>query len=481
MHKIIIKCGSNKPSRMLRELSTDIFGLFCLIIIFSLACCFAPADGRATTPMAEDTGDGWATAPLTETGVKIAPIAELIRAIKRGDYKNIHSVLLARGGRLILEEYFQGYNRDKLHPLRSATKSIGSVLVGIAIDQGYLPSVKKSIYHYFKDKALGWEDRAKAVTIKSLLTMTTGFDCDDHRGESFQCERAMYRAGDWVNFALNLPMAHQPGEHWAYNSTSLILLSEIITKATGLSVPLFADKYLMGPLGISGFRWGFSPKGRVWLGGNASMRPRDMAKFGQMCLNKGLWQNRRIVSEAWLAESTRLHAYSEYGMEYGYLWWCGRQTINGLPIEGFWAQGNGGQVIFVCPIVDLVAVFTGGNYSSMLEFQFMGMLINHILPAMLLPGPEKTFIAPDKQAIAALPGAYRCNPLHLDLFVEGDGLAGRLAGQKARLLFEDNDRFFMPSPIFGNMNGRILRDDHGKQTGLLINTAFSELRFNKSD
>jgi CubicO group peptidase (beta-lactamase class C family) len=106
---------------------------------------------------------------------------------------------------------------------------------------------------------------------------------------------------------------------------------------------------LMKPLGITGFRWGYSPKGRAWLGGNAIMRPRDMLKFGQMCLNEGVWQNRRIVSDAWLSESTRCHVLSEYGMEYGYLWWRGRQTISGRHIEAFWAQGNGGQVIFVCP------------------------------------------------------------------------------------------------------------------------------------
>jgi CubicO group peptidase (beta-lactamase class C family) len=246
-------------------------------------------------------------------------------------------------------------------------------------------------------------------------------------------------------------------------------------------VLLFAEKYLMEPLGITSYRWGFSPKGRAWLGGNASMRPRDMAKFGQLCLNKGLWQNRRIVSEAWLAESTRFHAHSEYGMEYGYLWWRGWQTINGRQIEGFWAQGNGGQVIFVCPKAELVAVFTGGNFNSMFEFQFMGMLINNILPAMLPPGPEKTLIAPDKQTMTALPGAYWCNQLLLELFVKGDGLVGRLAEQEAHFLFEGNDRFFMTSPIFGNMNGQILRDDHKKPNGLLINTAFSELRFIKSD
>jgi len=449
-------------------------------MIFSFSYGMTSAGARPLAKLSHDT-NRWATASLKESGVRAAPIAALIGAIKRGDYKNIHSLLLVRDNRLILEEYFQGYDRNKPHPIRSVTKSIGSVLLGIAIDRGYLSNVNEPVCRYFNDRTVGWGDRAKAVTIKSLLTMTSGFDCDDHRGESFKCERAMYGAGDWVDFAINLPMAHPPGEHWAYNSSSLILLSEIIARSSGLSVPMFADKYLMAPLGITGFRWNLSPNGLAWLGGNTSMRPRDMARFGLMCLKKGAWQNRRIVSGKWLVESTRLHAYSDYGMEYGYLWWRGQQTINGIPVEAFWAQGNGGQVIFICPIVDLVAVLTGGNYNSILEIQFMGMLINHIIPAILPSGPKKTFISPDHLDMAMLAGAYRYNQLHLDLFREKEALIWRLAGQKARLFFEGNDRVFIPSPIFGDMDGKILRDGHGKPTGLLLNTAFSMLRFKKSD
>jgi len=481
LQRINIMFGPHKPYRMCRRLLTDLFGLVCLITLFHFACFLAPAEGRSATQLFRDMCGDWSKGSLKEAGVKVEPIAGLIRAIKRGDYKNIHSVLLARGGRLIVEEYFQGYARDKPHQIRSAVKSIGSVLVGIAIDRGYLSSVDEPICNYFKDRNVSWDAWSSAVTIKSLLTMTSGFECDDHRGEPFQCERAMYQAEDWVNFALNLPMAHPPGEYWAYNSASLILLSEIIMQATGRAVPLFADKYLMQPLGITDFRWGFSPKGRAWLSGNASMRPRDMARFGQMCLNKGVWQNRRIVSEKWLSESTRLHAYSEYGMEYGYLWWRGHQMINGQLLEAFWAQGNGGQVIFICPTVDLVAVFTAGNYNSILELQFMGMLINHILPAMLPPGPRKTFVPPDKQSIAALAGHYRCNQLYLDLFRRRHALACRLAGEKIRVFFETNDRIFAYSPIFGDMSGKILRDTGGNPTGLLLNTAFSNLRFNKVD
>jgi hypothetical protein len=210
------------------------------------------------------------------------------------------------------------------------------------------------------------------------------------------------------------------------------------------------------------------------------MRPKDMAKFGQMCLNKGVWQNRRIVSEKWLTESTRFHVHAEYGMEYGYLWWRGRQMINDQPIEAYWAQGNGGQVIFNCPSLDLVAVFTGGNYNSILEFQFMGILINYILPAMLPPIPEKTFISLGKQALTALSGRYRCHRLQIHVFQEKDSLFCQHAGEKVPIFFEDDDRFFIPDPIFGNMNGTVLRCRNGRPVGLLINTAFSKLRLNKS-
>jgi CubicO group peptidase (beta-lactamase class C family) len=463
---------------MARKPSADLYRLFCLIILFSTACCLAPAFGQCTAPL-DDADDDWTTVSLTQAGVKSEPIAGMIRAIQRGVYKNIHCVLLVRGGRLCLEEYFQGYDRDKIHEIRSATKSIGSVLVGIAIDRGYLCNLKEPIWYYFKDRTINWDNRSRAVTIQNLLTMTSGFACDDHGSEPFQCERGMYKADDWVNFALHLPMAHRPGDHWAYNSASLILLSEIIRQNTGRPVSLFAEEYLMAPLGITDIHWGFSPKGRIWLAGNASMRPRDMAKFGQMCLNKGFWQNRRIVSEKWLAESTRFHVHTEFGMEYGYLWWRGYQTINNQQIEAYWAQGNGGQVIFICPVLDLVAVFTGGNYNSIHEFQFMGILINYILPAMLPPVPKKTFISLDKQALMTLSGKYRCHRLQLHISQEKDKVVGQLAGIKVPIFFEDNDHFFIPNPIFGNMNGMIIRDHDETPVELLINSVFSKLRFKK--
>jgi len=408
-------------------------------------------------------------------------IHDMLSAIRKGSYENVHAVLLAKSGRLVLEEYFHGYDRDQVHPIRSATKSIASVLMGIALDQGCFSSVEEPVCPYLKDRASHWDSRARSVTIQSILTMTSGFDCDDHRGESFRCEKAMARTEDWVDFAINLPMAHEPGKHWAYNSASLFLLNEVIAQTLGLSVPQFADTHLLRPLGIQGFRWSFDPKGRAWLGGGAAMRPMDMVKFGQMCLEKGVWHDRRIVSEKWLSEATRCHAHSGYGQEYGYLWWLGRQEIHGRSFKAFWALGNGGQAIFVCPDVELVAVFTGGNYNSLLELQFMGLLIDYIFPAILGPKPEKPYLIPSDATRKELSGTHRCNDLQLDLFVKEKSLYGRLEGLEAPLLFENQERFSMANPIFGNMTGRILKDENNRLLGLCLNGAFSQMHFPKAD
>lgn len=220
------------------------------------------------------------------------------------------------------------------------------------------------------------------------MTMTSGYDCDDHRS-NFQCERNMYKSDDWVEYALSLPMVNQPGKHWAYNSASLMLVGEMISKTSNMTIPDFTDKYLFGSLGITDYQWGFSPKERAWLAGNAKMTPRDMAKFGYMILNRGRWGKKQIVSENWIKESVEKHAVSRVGWGYGYLWWVGETTINNEPLKSFWAAGNGGNYIFILPRLNAVAVFTGGNYSTILEIQVFGMLINYLIPAILPSPPEK--------------------------------------------------------------------------------------------
>ena len=149
------------------------------------------SEGWAATKIPEKTGDGWKVASLSQVGIKAGPVADMVEAIQQGYFTNIHSVLLIKNEKLVLEEYFNGYDREKLHPLRSATKSIGSVLVGIAIDQGYFSGVNDHIFNYFENRTSNWNELSMAVTIESLLTMTSGFECDDHKTQKFKCEQAM--------------------------------------------------------------------------------------------------------------------------------------------------------------------------------------------------------------------------------------------------------------------------------------------------
>ena len=342
----------------------------------------------------EKLADGWETSSLEEEGVNLEKIAKLIEDILDEKYKNVHSVLLVANGKLILEEYFYDFHRERPHQIRSATKSISSILTGIAIDQGLIEDVTEKTYPFLRsyEPPNGWDMRVRDVTIKSILSMTSGYDCDDFT-TGHACELNMKNSDDWLMYAVSLPMAHEPGSYWAYNSVSPQLIEEIISEKSGISFMDFSNKYLFEPLGITDFHWFLTPKGRTYVSGAARMRPRDMAKIGHLALNKGKWKNTQIVSEQWIFESTKEHisppvhsllAKSSYGTcGYGYLWWTKDFSINKENIQSFFATGNGGQMIFVFPRLNLVAVFTQGNYNSSLANQPFDMLTDYIIPAML--------------------------------------------------------------------------------------------------
>jgi CubicO group peptidase (beta-lactamase class C family) len=214
-------------------------------------------------------------------------------------------------------------------------------------------------------------------------------------------------------------------------------------------------------LGITKYRWKFSPKGRAWLGGSAAMLPRDMAKIGQLCLDRGLWEGQRIVSQAWLEESTAPHVISEYGFPYGYLWWRGGQIIQGREIQAYWAQGNGGQIILVCPDFDMVAVFTGSNFNSVLAFQFAGMLIDYIIPAMMPPAKQTLFLSPDIEMLQKLPGTYRFGKFPLTITRKSNRLYASFLGETVPMNFQDRTHFIIPNPALGKMSGIVKKDQTG--------------------
>ena len=483
--------GPGKPSKFLPFIIT--------ILVFVSNCSHGiprlDSEGEPqrdyTYRLPEKVKDGWEISSLEKEGIDPVKINALMLSILNQKYKNIHSVLLAKNGKLVLEEYFHGYHREKRHQTRSAMKSIGSVLTGIAIDQGFISSEDVKVYPYFKsyEPEEKWDARVRDVTLKSLLTMTSGYDCDDVQG-NYNCERNMYKSDDWVEYALNLPIAHNPGEHWAYNSASLWLVGEIISKESNLSIPEFADQYLFEPLGINDVQWWFSPRGSAWLAGGAEMRPRDMAKFGHMVLDSGKWKGRQIVSREWIEKSTREHIRNSGGYwGYGYLWWVGSTVINGREIHTFLASGNGGQKIYVFPEFDLVAVFTGENYNSKLSSQPDQMLIKYILPAMMPFLPPMQFVDAEQHFLKQCSGRYLHQPSEtkVNLAVEKNSLTfyqrKLFRSEKIQLLPLADDKFYGTSKDKGDLYFTFVKGEKDHVTHFFVRGGFgfTRIQFNKID
>lgn len=328
------------------------------------------------------TDDGWRTASLEAAGMKKALIEDMIRAVHAGDYTGIESILVARGGELVLEEYFGEQGREDLHTMRSASKALTSALVGIAIDKGIIPSVEAKVLPYFPEydgEIANWDERKRDINIGHLLSMTSGV-----KGN----EDAMYPTDDWIKFYLDQPLAAAPGEKFSYATSGVVTLGNIITRASGLRVPAFTDEYLFGPMGITEYRWPITnsrgSQGLAMTGGGLNLRSRDMLKFGQLFLNGGVWEGERLLSESWIETSTTWHATSDlYGEDFGYLWRMIDREIEARAIRSYEAWGNGGQFIMIFPELDLVAVFTGENYGKFPEMEQPFELIdNYILPAV---------------------------------------------------------------------------------------------------
>ncbi len=203
----------------------------------------------------------------------------------------------------------------------------------------------------------------------NLLSMSSGFACDDFVPET-DCHKVMWKTSDWLDFVLSQPMNHEPGEHWAYCNDCLEALGAVLAKKSGLSVPDFAQKYLYGPLEFQKNYWlTVTNNGLSDIAGAIFLRPRDMAKLGELFLEKGKWKGQQVVSEKWLEESTQPRISLPVGnplgfQDYGYLWWLGRIPSRKGPVRVLAAAGLGGQYIFVVPDRELVCVLTCGNYAQ---------------------------------------------------------------------------------------------------------------------
>jgi len=294
----------------------------------------------------------WPIAAPEEQDMDAGLLADALDLIEQNGYA-IDSVTIIRNGHMVLDEYFAPFTSSSTHIIHSCTKSIMSVLIGIAIDQGYIEGVNQLVLDLLPGRTVANLDADKAsLTLEDLLTMSSGLDCRDSYLYNWVGLNEMKASGDWLQFVLDRPMAEPPGSRFEYCNGNSFLLSAIIQETTGLSALEFAQESLFEPLGITDVHWSTGPDGITIGWGDIHMRPQDMAKIGVLYLNGGEWESERIVSSDWISTSTRQHIEAGTLSDgYGYHWWVSDQGY-------YMALGYQGQFIFVVPEMDLVAVFT---------------------------------------------------------------------------------------------------------------------------
>lgn len=331
------------------------------------------------------TTDGLETGSLEDEFKNPEMIINMVKETIKGKFPDVHSILIYKNNKLVLEEYFYGYNKNMRHQLRSATKPFIGGIVGIAVDKGFIKSEKEKLLPYFKLKypeIVNLDDRKKEITIENILMYRHGMDCENDNPKSKGNELKMMESKDWVKHTLDLPMVAEPGKSSSYCSGCPLTLGSLVEIATAKDIEGFAKENLFDPLGISNYNWTFEPNhASMTTFSQMYITPRDLIKLAKLFKDGGKWKGKQIISEDWVNKT-----FSMEDGEYGYLWEKKYFDIGGKRFRSFMASGNGGQKINIWPELDMITVFTGGNYNS---YQLYGkntppneMIPNYILKAV---------------------------------------------------------------------------------------------------
>jgi len=321
-------------------------------------------------------------------GNVLAAPTDLAGEVAQGRHPDIDALVIAQHGQVIASGVRPDLELDEVD-IRSATKSVTALLIGIAIDRGLIASVDTPVSTLLPELSDAFsEPRRATMRVRDLLTMRSGLDCDDWDAKSPGHEDTMYETSDWLGFWSKLPMREAPGERFSYCTGNVIALGRLLAHATGQPVPGFARAALFAPLGIRDARWASWNRGKdTDTGGHLALHPDALHAIGQLVLNEGVWNGRRVVSAEWIRAMTRAHAdIPGRAQRYGYLWWLDETRQPGLPRSRLlMAWGNGGNFVVVMPELSAVFVSVGRRYNRPEALEPLQWLRDSVLP--VLSGP----------------------------------------------------------------------------------------------
>ncbi len=355
---------------------------------------FLPAQSRAPCGVPQADGD-WPVSSQAESDIDPERLCDLVDRIAALD-ANIHSVLIVRGGKLVFEHYRPGADQkwggslpateqgpDIKHDVRSVSKSVTSLLAGIALDRKLIPDLDRPVFSYFPEYAAARTPEKDRILLRHLITMSSGIEWDESTPytSARNSEIMMSMMPQPYRYVLDQPVAAEPGTVWNYSGGGVALLGAIIQKVSGQRLEKFARETLFTPLGISDIEWAAMANGDASAASGLRLRSRDMAKLGLLVLSDGKWNGKTIVSTEWIEESLKPRFSTDYG-QYGYLWWLESFTVAGKTMVAAEAYGLGGQRIAILPKLDMIIVITTGRYNIVDGWKVTIPLVNdYILPA----------------------------------------------------------------------------------------------------
>lgn len=321
---------------------------------------------------------------------------EVAKEIDNIEPKKLNAVVVIKDGELKFEKYYNGSGADDLHNIRSASKTFTGLMYGVAIKDGYFKSAEQKVLPIFKEYTrLMYPSPEKTdMTFFDLLSMTNPLECDDMNDFSAGHEERMYLTHDWIGFFLNLPlranppwesrMTEQPyGRDFAYCTAGISITGAAIERVSGKRLSDYTEQALFKPLGITQAQWQYSESGITQGGGGVSIRPKDLAKIGQLVLQKGRWQGKTIIPPSWIEKSLQSYSVSmpDLNATYGITFWHIPFQVAGKTIDTYAAAGNGGNYMFVIPSLNTTAVIAASAYNT----PYMHRQTHQILSQAILP------------------------------------------------------------------------------------------------